>query len=103
MNGRANLDKTVAKTLGCSNLRAHDAIDAVLGAITAAVAAGAEVRLPGFGIFAPVTRAARNGRNPQTGAALAIAEKRAVKFRAGRRFKNAVAAAPSGRNAAAAD
>lgn len=90
MNGRADLDKAVAKTLGCSNLLAHDAVDAVLGAITAAVAAGAEVRLPGFGSFAPVTRAARNGRNPHTGEPLAVAEKRAVKFRAARRFKAAV-------------
>lgn len=66
------------------------AIDAVFDTITETVASGDKVQLIGFGTFASVERAARTGRNPQTGKALKIAAKKAPKFTAGKAFKDAV-------------
>lgn len=93
---RDELDKAVAARLRDSKVVGHDAVDAVIGVIAAAVAGGEEVRLGGFGIFAAATRGARAGRNPRTGAAIEIAEKRTVKFHAAKQFKDAV---ENGRNA----
>lgn len=57
--------------------KAFDAFCAILGK---AVGSGKRVRLPGVGSFAVSTRAARTGRNPQTGAKIKIPAKQVVKF-----------------------
>jgi DNA-binding protein HU-beta len=67
------------------------ALDAVLAEIQDAVAAGDRVVLTGFGTFEPVARAARTGRDPRTGAALAIAASTTPRFRAGAGLRAAVA------------
>jgi DNA-binding protein HU-beta len=55
------------------------------------VAAGDRVTLPGFGTFEPRSRAARSGRNPQTGEVMQIAASKAPAFKPATAFKQAVA------------
>lgn len=70
-----------------------DILDAFVGVATDALAAGDDILLRGFGSFKVVTRAARVGRNPQTGESIAVPEHSAVKFKAGRQLSAAVGAA----------
>lgn len=70
-----------------SKTRASDVLDAVLESITTKVACGGTVTLVGFGSFKAVKRAARSGRNPATGEALAIAAATVPKFTPGGEFK----------------
>lgn len=74
---------------------AGKALDALLETIIDTVAKGDDVSLIGFGAFKAATRAAREGRNPQTGATLKIAATTVPKFTAGATFKQKVAAAKS--------
>lgn len=67
------------------------AVDAVLDSIQEAVARGEKVSLTGFGTFERRERAARTGRNPQTGAEIKVPASRAPAFKAGKGFKEAVA------------
>ena len=66
-------------------------LDALLDTIVATVARGDKVQLVGFGTFETQHRAARTGRNPQTGAAIEIAEATLPKFSPGKAFKDRVA------------
>ena len=59
-------------------------------AITGALAKGDKVPLVGFGTFGVSKRAAREGRNPRTGATVKIAARKAVTFKAGTALKDAV-------------
>ncbi len=87
---KAELIDAVAEATGISKKDATAAVDAVLGSISAAVAKGDKVSLTGFGIFEKSDRAARTGRNPQTGATVQIAATSVPKFRAGAEFKKKV-------------
>jgi DNA-binding protein HU-beta len=72
--------------------RVVDAIfDAGNGAIAEAVKAGKEVSIPGFGKFRSKKRAARKGRNPQTGKQIDIPESTVVSFSPGKSFKDSIA------------
>ena len=73
-----------------SKAAADQALNSVLGAITDAVAAGDKVTLIGFGTFSVTDRAAREGRNPQTGKTIQIPAKKVVKFKAGKKLADAV-------------
>lgn len=73
-----------------SRAAAERAVNAVFDAIKEAVVAGETVQLIGFGSFETVDRAAREGRNPQTGETIKISACKAVKFHAGKAFKDAV-------------
>src|SRR5215213_4600919 len=66
---QADLIAHVAGTTGLSKADAGKAVEVVFGAVSSELAAGKEVRLNGFGVFSTTERAAREGRNPQTGAA----------------------------------
>lgn len=78
---KAQLIEAVQKNLGgeTSKRAASDALDAVLESIAKGVKKGA-VQLIGFGTFKPVTRKARTGRNPKTGAAMKIKASKTVRF-----------------------
>ena len=66
------------------------AVDSVLGTITDALAKGEQVGVVGFGTFLVRDRAARTGRNPQTGAEIQIAAAKGPAFKAGKALKDAV-------------
>lgn len=82
MNKTQLIDAVAAKA-GLSKVDAKKALDAVLDSIAEAVKSGDKVALVGFGTFSVSERAARTGRNPQTGATIEIAAKKNVKFKAG--------------------
>ena len=69
---------------------AGDALDALIEIVTDALSRGEKVTLTGFGTFLVRHRAARMGRNPQTGDPLHIAEMDVPAFRAGSALKDAV-------------
>ena len=66
------------------------ALDAVIESVTGALKAGESVVLVGFGTFSVKDRAARTGRNPQTGKAISIAAAKIPGFKAGKALKDAV-------------
>lgn len=76
-----------------SKASAKRILDAVLDKLVAEIATGEAVALSGLGTFHVVAREAREGRNPQTGAAIQIPAKNVPKFRAGTKLKEAVNAA----------
>jgi nucleoid DNA-binding protein len=86
-------DELVEKIAGeaeISKKEAEAALKAVTSGITGALANGDSLTLVGFGTFSVSQRAARTGRNPQTGEALQIPASRGVKFKAGTALKGAV-------------
>ena len=70
-----------------SKAAAARAIDAVLDGIAAGIKKDGNVQLIGFGTFAVKSRAARTGRNPQTGATIKIKASKTVGFKAGAALK----------------
>jgi DNA-binding protein HU-beta len=90
MMNKQELIDAVSSATGDSQAAIAEAIDAIIGAVAAAVANSEAVPLIGFGTFATGARAARVGRNPATGAEIQIAAAKTVKFTAGKAFKDAV-------------
>ncbi len=88
---KVELVAAVAEKAELSKKDAEKAVAAVFAAIEEAVAAGDKVQLVGFGTFEVRERAARTGRNPQTGAEIKIAASKQPAFKAGKAFKDAVA------------
>jgi DNA-binding protein HU-beta len=80
---KAQLIDAVAKEAKLSKVDAGKAIDATVAAITKSMKKGEGVILVGFGSFSIAKRAARTGRNPQTGKPIKIAAKKVAKFKAG--------------------
>ena len=80
----------VAGRMGMSRAAAERAVDTVLEAIAEALAREEPVRLAGFGTFTTKSRAARTGRNPRTGEAVAIPASKAPSFKAGQALRDAV-------------
>ena len=87
---KEELVKEVAKKASVSQKAAGDVIAATIETIEKTVAKGKKVTLVGFGSFEARKRAARTGRNPQTGATIKIAAKTVPAFSAGKKFKDAV-------------
>lgn len=87
---KGELVDAVASATGDSKAGASASVDAVLDAITSALKGGDRVQISGFGTFEVRERAARMGRNPQTGAAMPIAASKAPAFKAGKALKDAV-------------
>ena len=90
MPNKADLISTIANAADLSKSQAGAALDALLGDISAALAKGERVAIAGFGTFQISARAARQGRNPQTGATIQIAASKNVRFKAGKQLKEAV-------------
>ena len=88
---KSELIEIVAKEADLSKAAAASALDAVTAAIVKAVSKGDTVTLIGFGTFKSSKRAARAGRNPQTGKEIKIAATTVPRFTAGAGFKTAVA------------
>jgi len=80
----------VAEAADLSKADAGRAVDAVVDTITGALKGGDSVTLVGFGTFLFRARAARTGRNPQTGATIEIKAANAPAFKAGKALKDAV-------------
>jgi DNA-binding protein HU-beta len=80
----------IASKAGISKQAADKALKAFTEGVTAALKKGQKVSLVGFGSFEVSKRAARKGRNPQTGAAIKIKARKVPRFRAGKTLKNAV-------------
>jgi len=86
---KGQLVEVVAKALG-SKSAAEKAINATLKAVTDALKKGDKVTLVGFGTFSVSKRAARTGRNPQTGKEIKIKAKKVPKFTAGKALKDTI-------------
>ena len=87
---KVELIESVAAKAGITKADAGRAVDATFASITEALVKGDKVPLVGFGTFAISERAARVGRNPQTGAEVQIAARKAVTFKAGAALKDTV-------------
>lgn len=82
--------EALADRMDVSRAQADRALSAVLDLIAESMAKGEKVAFTGFGSFEVSSRAARTGRNPQTGAAIKIAATKVPKFSAGASLKAAV-------------
>ena len=89
MNKQELID-SIAVQSGLSKADADRALDATFDAITGTLMKGERVAIPGFGTFTTSHRAARTGRNPQTGETIKIKARTAVSFKAASKLKDAV-------------
>lgn len=87
---KAELIDAMAAESGLSKADAKRALDGFINATTKALKSKDRVALVGFGSFSVSERAARKGRNPQTGKEIKIAAKKVVKFKAGSELAGAV-------------
>ena len=87
---KGELIEAVAAAAGLTKADAGRALDATMESVTKSLKKGDKVSLPGFGTFSVSKRAARTGRNPQTGAAIKIKARKVAKFKAGTRLSAAV-------------
>ena len=88
---KAELIEQIAKDSGINKTQANEAVDSFTSAIVSALKKGDKVTLVGFGSFSVSNRAARAGRNPQTGAILKIKARKVPKFKAGKGFSDKIA------------
>ncbi len=87
---KSDLIDAIAAGADISKASAGRALDSAIGAITGALQNGDQVSLVGFGTYSVKHRAARAGRNPQTGAEIQIAAANVPSFKAGKALKDAV-------------
>jgi DNA-binding protein HU-beta len=87
---KTDLIDAIASAADLSKADAGRALDAVVESITDSLKKGDPVSLVGFGTFQVKPRAAREGRNPQTGATIQIAASNVPSFKAGKALKDAV-------------
>ena len=87
---KTELVDAIAKKASISKKDAEAAVKAFTEAVTAELKKGGKVQLVGFGTFEVAKRAAREGRNPQTGATIKIKASKSPKFKAGKALKDAV-------------
>jgi DNA-binding protein HU-beta len=87
---KSDLIESMASNAGISKAAAGKALDAMMKSITGELMTGGRVSLVGFGSFSVSERAARDGRNPQTGATIKIPARKVVKFKAGSELKDSV-------------
>ncbi|KKW68144.1 transcriptional regulator HU subunit alpha [Lampropedia cohaerens] len=87
---KTELVEHIASQADISKAAATRALDATIGAIKTTLKKGGTVSVIGFGTFEVSVRAARKGRNPQTGEEIKIKKTKVPKFRAGKALKDAV-------------
>jgi DNA-binding protein HU-beta len=90
VSNKSDLIEAIAKSADISKAAAGRALDATIESIKKSLKKGELVSLVGFGSFYVGKRAARNGRNPRTGATIKIKAAKVPKFRAGKGLKDAV-------------
>lgn len=81
---KAELISKIADDAGITKTQANGAVDSFVEAVTKTLKGGGKVTLVGFGTFSVTKRAARNGRNPQTGEVIKIKAKKVARFKAGK-------------------
>ncbi|MCU0335736.1 MAG: HU family DNA-binding protein [Chitinophagaceae bacterium] len=81
---KADLIAKIAEDAGITKTQAGGALDSLVEAITKTLKKGDKVTLVGFGTFSVSKRAARTGRNPQTGETIKIKAKKVARFKAGK-------------------
>lgn len=87
---RAEFVEAISKESGCTKKDTEAMLKAFIDVTTKAVKKGDKIQLVGFGTFEQTKRAARTGRNPQTGEEIKIKAAKLPKFTAGKAFKDAV-------------
>jgi DNA-binding protein HU-beta len=88
---KAEIVEKMAKDAGISKVAASTALNSFMEGVTKALKKkDGKVTLVGFGTFSKTRRKARKGRNPQTGEAIKIKASNVVKFKAGKKLKDAV-------------
>lgn len=87
---KTELVSAIAEKSGLSKTDSEKALNALTDAVTSELKNGGKVQLVGFGTFEVSERAARTGKNPQTGEPLEIAACKAPKFKAGKALKDAL-------------
>jgi len=89
MNKATLIDK-IAKDAGITKVAAATAVDSLIHGVTSSLKKNQKVTLVGFGTWGVSKRKARIGRNPQTGEAIKIKAKKAVRFKAGKTLDSAL-------------
>ena len=87
---KAELIDAISSSAKITKADAGRALDATIESINKALKKGDRIGLVGFGSFSVAKRAARTGRNPQTGKEIKIAAKKVVKFKAGNELSDKV-------------
>ena len=87
---KAELIDAMAASAAISKTAAEAALQGLLGSVQAALKKGDKVTLTGFGTFSVGARAARTGRNPQTGESITIKAAKVPRFKPGTELKAAV-------------
>ena len=87
---KSELIDAMAAHAGISKASAKMALEAFLGSVSSTLKGGGRVSLVGFGSWSGSQRAARDGRNPQTGGTIKIPAKKVVKFKAGAELSSTV-------------
>jgi DNA-binding protein HU-beta len=87
---KSELITKIAEGADITKASAGRALDSLIGSVTEELSNGGDVALVGFGTYKVNDRAARTGRNPQTGAEIQIAAAKAPAFKAGKALKDAV-------------
>ena len=87
---KGELVDAIAKEAGLTKADAGNALNAFIGNVSKSLKKGDSVQLIGFGTFSVSKRAARTGRNPQTGKEIKIAAKKVAKFKAGKALADTV-------------
>ncbi len=87
---KADLVDVIAKKASLTNKAAREALQATLDSVRDALKRGEKVVITGFGTFSVRSRAARTGRNPQTGASIQISARKTPGFTAGKALKKSI-------------
>ena len=87
---KEELVQEISKKSKVTQKEANEVLSALIETVEKTVSKGKKVTLVGFGTFEQRKRAARNGRNPQTGATIKIAAKKVPAFSAGKKFRELV-------------
>lgn len=87
---KVDIANAVHAKIGGTKVQAEEVVDVVIHSVVSTLKKGGEVSIAGLGIFSTKTRAARQARNPRTGATISVPAMRVPKFRPAKALKEAV-------------